>query len=144
MTANNASETPKSRRWMLWLALLVILIPVIYSLVTSAAPVAAETGPFLQMPAPEHKECVRDTDYMRLHHWELLRQIREEVVRYGVRGDINLATCRGCHTNRDGFCNRCHDAVNMNPDCFGCHYYPSSADDPTHSSDEPETGQVGL
>ncbi|MFC2085001.1 cytochrome C, partial [Bacteroidota bacterium] len=71
-----------------------------------------------------YKNCVRETEYMRHHHWELLRTIREEVVRYGKRGEINLKKCQECHTSRERFCNKCHDAVSMKPDCYGCHYYP--------------------
>jgi len=104
---------------------LVILFPFGFSAVrfavSSSAP-AAE--PFLEKPDPQHKECVRDTEYMRLHHWELLRHVREEVVRYGKRGEISLAKCRDCHTSRERFCNRCHDVASVLPDCFECHYYP--------------------
>ena len=79
---------------------------------------------FLERPDPKYTSCVKDTEYMRYHHWELLRGIREEIVRYGIRGEVNLARCRDCHTSRETFCNRCHDAVSLTPDCFGCHYYP--------------------
>ena len=104
---------------------LVILIPPAYSVVSRVFDGASEAETmFLEMPDPEHKECVKDTEYMRYHHWELLRAVREEVVRYGVRGDISLSGCKTCHTSREGFCNRCHDAASVKPDCYGCHYYP--------------------
>ena len=80
--------------------------------------------PFLEKPAPEHDKCVRETTYMRHHHWELLRGIREEVVRYGMRGEVGLNGCRDCHTKRERFCDQCHTAVSLTPDCWGCHYYP--------------------
>lgn len=106
-------------------AVIIILIPLGYSLVSSLrAEEAADTQPFLEMPDPSHTACVRETSYMRYHHWELLRQIREDVVRDGVRGDVGLRQCRDCHTSRERFCNRCHHAVSLYPDCFGCHYYP--------------------
>jgi hypothetical protein len=82
------------------------------------------TVPFLEMPDTIHKTCVKDTEYMRFHHWELLRDVREEVVRYGNRGEISLLGCRDCHTSRERFCNECHDAASVRPDCYGCHYYP--------------------
>jgi hypothetical protein len=104
---------------------LVILMPLGYSVVS---PLFAHDAPagavFLERPAPEHTSCVRDTTYMRFHHWELLRQIREEVVRYGIRGEVGLKTCAECHTSRERFCNQCHNAVSLYPDCYGCHYYP--------------------
>jgi hypothetical protein len=104
---------------------ILIFLPLAYSV---ASHVLAQTERneelFLQMPDPQYKNCVRETDYMRYHHWELLRGIREEVVRYGIRGDVGLGMCKNCHTSREQFCNKCHDSVSMTPDCFGCHYYP--------------------
>lgn len=104
---------------------LIILAPLAYSIVYRV--VAPDTEPaevFLERPDPQYKNCVRETDYMRYHHWELLRGTREEVVRYGMRGETSLNKCRDCHTSRERFCNKCHDAVSLTPDCFGCHYYP--------------------
>lgn len=104
---------------------LIILLPFGYSIVSSVfAQDDQNPQPFLERPDPKYKECVRETDYMRYHHWELLRGIREEVVRYGKREDINLNKCRECHTSRERFCNKCHDATSLTPDCFDCHYYP--------------------
>jgi hypothetical protein len=80
---------------------------------------------FLERPDPKYDRCLKETRYMRYHHWELLRGIREDIVRYGQREeDIGLYRCRECHTSRERFCNRCHDAVSLTPDCFDCHYYP--------------------
>jgi len=72
---------------------------------------------------------VRDTEYMRFHHWELLSEMRDESVRYGKRGVEGFDDCRVCHANRAGFCNRCHEAVNLEPDCWGCHYYPETPEE---------------
>ena len=122
------SETPpQSSRSALFVAIpiVVILIPLGYSVVSSLfAPGAEAAQRFLEKPDPKHESCVRDTTYMRFHHWELLRAIREEVVRYGIRGEIGLKTCKKCHTSRERFCNQCHNAVSLYPDCYGCHYYP--------------------
>jgi len=105
--------------------LLIIFIPLLYSIASHVfAQDSRAQQPFLQMPDPQYKKCVKDTEYMRYHHWELLRAIREEVVRYGIRGDVGISMCKNCHTSREQFCNKCHDAVSMTPDCFKCHYYP--------------------
>lgn len=110
------------------ISLVAILVPVAYSLARHLlGEVSRVPAPFLERPAAKYEKCVRDTEYMRFHHMELLRQIREEVIREGRRGPIGLSTCRECHTNRSTFCNRCHEAVSLNVDCFGCHYYPESA-----------------
>jgi hypothetical protein len=102
-----------------------MLLPLGYSVVSSLfaqEPTMPEV--FLERPDPKHENCVKETTYMRFHHWELLREIRKEVVRYGKRGDLGLKKCSECHTSRERFCNQCHDAVSLHPDCFGCHYYP--------------------
>lgn len=104
---------------------LIILLPIGYSVASYVfARDVDDTRIFLERPAEQYKNCVKETTYMRFHHWELLRGIREEVVRYGQRGDIGLDRCRDCHTSRERFCNQCHNAVSLYPDCFGCHYYP--------------------
>jgi hypothetical protein len=106
-------------------AIVVIVFPLGYSMVSHVAADPADDAPlFLERPDAKYKECVKDTEYMRNHHWELLRGVREEIVRYGKRGDIALATCRDCHTSRERFCDRCHHATSLTPDCFECHYYP--------------------
>lgn len=104
---------------------LIILLPLGYGLVSSVVAGGTDTSqPYLERPDPKYENCVRDSEYMRFHHWELLRGIREEVVRYGIRGDIGLNKCQECHTSREKFCDQCHNAVTMTPDCFDCHYYP--------------------
>jgi hypothetical protein len=103
----------------------IILFPLGYSVVAGIFTHSdAGAGPFLERPDAKYENCVRDTEYMRLHHWELLRGVREEVVRYGIRGELGISKCRECHTSSERFCNQCHNAVSMKPDCFGCHYYP--------------------
>lgn len=102
-----------------------ILVPGAYGVVSylfgSQLP---DSEPFLERPEAKYERCVKETTYMRYHHMELLREVREQVVRSGIRGEITLDRCRDCHSNRSTFCNRCHDAVSLNVDCFGCHYYP--------------------
>jgi hypothetical protein len=120
----------------------VILLPVGYSAFTAMfARGSPEDQPFIQVPDSQDKQCVRETSYMRYHHWELLREIREQVVREGVRGEIGLNSCRECHPNRAQFCNQCHEAVSMRPDCFGCHYYPEM---PAAAGETLETREAGL
>jgi hypothetical protein len=106
-------------------AILIVLFPLGYSVASSLFSQGADpSGLFLERPDAVHESCVRETEFMRFHHWELLRGIREEVVRYGIRGEVGLHNCRDCHESRERFCNRCHEAVSLFPDCFDCHYYP--------------------
>jgi len=122
------SKTPlqSSRAGLLIaIAVLVILFPFAYSAVSrvvvqeNAAP-----RPFLEKPDPRYDRCIRDTLYMRFHHWELIKTVRDETVRDGRPGDITLEKCRQCHASRERFCDRCHTAVSLHPDCWGCHHYP--------------------
>jgi len=121
-------ETPQTgsrTAFLIVIIAFVLLAPLAYSVVSSLfAQEVDRHGVFLEMPDPQHKDCVRETTYMRYHHWELLREIREEVVRYGKRGEVGLFMCKDCHTSREKFCNQCHNAVSAFPDCYGCHYYP--------------------
>jgi len=100
---------------------LIILFPLGYSVVGVAF---SPPRPFLEKPDEKHENCVRDTSYMRFHHMDLLKELREEAVREGKGGEISVNSCRECHTSRKQFCNQCHNAVNLYVDCFGCHYYP--------------------
>jgi hypothetical protein len=121
------NETPRSSRSVLFLAVpaLILLLPFAYSLVAYVAGAdTAAARPFLEKPDPKYRNCVRETTYMRFHHWELLKTVREEVVRQGKPSETGLKQCKNCHTSRERFCNQCHNAVTLNPDCFGCHYYP--------------------
>jgi len=118
---DKSSRTGKSALFVV-IPVVVVLIPLVYSILSSLLP--REVRAFYESPDPKYEKCVKDTVYMRFHHWELLGGIREEVVRYGKRGELGLKKCAECHTSRERFCNRCHEAVSLYPDCFGCHYYP--------------------
>lgn len=107
----------------------LILIPALISVVGYVFGQSRhESAPFIEVPGRGETSCVADVEWMRLHHWELLDQIRERVVRDGEREGIRLKDCRDCHANREHFCNQCHRAANVNLDCFGCHYYPATPD----------------
>jgi hypothetical protein len=109
---------------------IVILLPLGFSLAGAVFADEEEMpGVFLEQPDPRYENCVRDAEYMRFQHMDLLKETRERVIREGVKGGITLAGCGDCHRNRDRFCNRCHEAVTLNLDCFGCHYYPESSED---------------
>jgi len=109
-------------------AVLIILFPLGYSVVCSVFSQDTQGAqPFLEKPDAQYKNCVRETDYMRFYHMDLLKEIRDEAVRQQGRGDLKLSDCRKCHTNREQFCDKCHKVANLYLDCFGCHYYPETA-----------------
>lgn len=116
-------------------ATVIILLPIAFSVVWAVASPGDEGAqPFLVMPERE-EACIEDTAYMRFQHMDLLLDLRDEVVREGshmqvvVDGQVRQVTldgCWDCHTDRTQFCNRCHDSVNLNLNCFKCHHDPSS------------------
>jgi hypothetical protein len=119
--------TEKNRiKWATVFSVL-ILLPIALSVVGFGFSRGQEVEVFLEAPDSRWESCYRDTEYMRYHHMDLLRDVREDVVRYGVRGGVTLAGCGDCHTNRDQFCDRCHEAASVSLDCFGCHFYPETA-----------------
>lgn len=107
-------------------AVLLIFFPMGYSLgaYLVRADALENVRPFLERPAPEFKECLEDAAYMRFHHMDLIKEIRDAGVRGGAIRSTSFSSCRGCHTSRERFCTRCHLSVNLKPDCFHCHYYP--------------------
>ncbi|MFH1563874.1 MAG: sulfur reduction protein DsrJ [Nitrospirota bacterium] len=112
---------------------LLAIIGVIIFLIILISPVLLNAlrqgGLGKEVPKPEiviHKpgKCVEDTDYMRANHMDMLKKEREKAVRCGKRNTAHsLVNCRTCHTNREEFCNRCHNYVGVKPECFECHYY---------------------
>jgi hypothetical protein len=91
----------------------------------------------LDTPAIERlkeKLCVEPAPYMRANHMKLLGAWRESVVREGNRSykatdgkvyKISLTgTCLECHSNKDQFCDRCHDYAGAKPNCWSCHIIP--------------------
>ncbi len=118
---DKAASSATGRALVAGILALVILVPVVYSVFARVAARGAEAP---EKPDAKYTKCVKPTEYMRFHHWELLRGLREEVVRDGIRGDISLDGCWNCHQSKVRFCDRCHDAATVRPDCFGCHYYP--------------------
>lgn len=96
-----------------------------------------QPAPGLDTPAiAQLKEirCVEDTKYMRANHMKLLAMWRESAVRDGNRhytatdGRIFEAklsgTCLKCHSNKEQFCDRCHNYLGAKPNCFSCHIIP--------------------
>ena len=102
-----------------------------------ALPVAAhEDGKSSRVPVPQHADkkgdkCVRDEDYMRRHHMDLLKHQRDETMRKGIRTtQYSLKNCIECHASKknnsvigsnENFCQSCHSYVGVRLDCFECH-----------------------
>lgn len=87
--------------------------------------------PELTPKALAAKECVRSKDYMATEHMQLLDLWRHTVVRnaeriyvneHGKKFNMSLSnTCLDCHSNKEQFCDRCHEYASVRPYCWECH-----------------------
>jgi hypothetical protein len=104
-------------------ALAVLTVPLAFSLAGFAARAPVPT-PWLAR-ARAQTTCILPREQMRQRHMAHLKSLRDRVVRQGDRsqGGQGLTACRGCHTQRAEFCDRCHAQAGVTPDCFGCHAY---------------------
>jgi hypothetical protein len=99
----------------------------------------AASPPDLKLDTPaiqqlKEKRCLEPTAYMIANHMELLDGWRNAVVRQGDRiyvasdgkkyGMSLTGTCLGCHSNKEQFCDRCHNYEEVKPTCFNCHVVP--------------------
>ncbi|BBO68259.1 cytochrome c [Desulfosarcina alkanivorans] len=93
----------------------------------------AAPAPELELTAKAKaaKVCVMPTEYMKAEHMQLLDVWRHNVVRNAERAfvnpegklfDMSLSnTCLDCHSNKEKFCDRCHDYASVRPYCWDCH-----------------------
>ena len=110
---------------MLGLAILIAIVPAS----------AGESGvPRPTISKGKGDKCIRETDFMRANHMELLLHKRDETMRKGIRTkDSSLQQCIECHAvpGNDGlpvsaddsrhFCVACHTYAAVKIDCFECH-----------------------
>jgi len=95
--------------------------------------------PSLSLDTPEIrkmtvKKCVESTPYMEASHMKLLDRWRDSVVRDGDHLYVNhegkkfsmslSQTCLGCHSNKEKFCDACHNYSGVKPTCWTCHVVP--------------------
>jgi hypothetical protein len=92
---------------------------------------AKVSRPVLEKPVGETR-CVEDKTFMRENHMQILNEWRTMSVRngvtqytsksYGVKYEASLTrTCLKCHTKRAESCDRCHNYVDVAPNCWNCH-----------------------
>ncbi len=98
---------------------------------------AAYKQPQLELPK-NSKNCIESKEWMRAEHMQLLNEWRDEVVREGMheyKSTLNdehyqkslVKTCMKCHENKEKFCDKCHDTVDVSPYCWECHVAPKEA-----------------
>ena len=97
----------------------------------------SSAAPELKLPPNGASACVKDTEYMRSSHMDLLNEWRDDVVRRddrwyifeadGVEKTVRKSlteTCLSCHSNKADFCDSCHSYVAVDPYCWDCHIIP--------------------
>lgn len=125
MSSDEETNSRQLRARAVLIAVIVLLFPFGYSVAAalfSSGPTPED--PFLALPENPEQGCIRDLEYMRFRHMDLLTEMRDTGVRGGAAREVTFTGCTVCHTSREDFCTRCHQAVNLTPDCFECHYYP--------------------
>ncbi|MCG6929042.1 MAG: sulfate reduction electron transfer complex DsrMKJOP subunit DsrJ [Desulfofustis sp.] len=96
-----------------------------------------DAGP---LPKPEpppggEKQCVAPAAEMRDSHMQLLNEWRDDVLRNSNRVMITVdgkeyrkglqIACMQCHSNKEKFCDTCHDYAAVSPTCWDCHIAPA-------------------
>jgi hypothetical protein len=115
--------------------LVVAMAALIFPLWYTVASGPATPPPELQKPKG-HSQCVADAAYMRAHHMEILNQWRDDVVRQGDCGRIDIegksypksltGACMACHTSNENFCACCHNYAAVQLTCWECHVDPGA------------------
>ena len=81
---------------------------------------------------PEGKtKCVESKEYMLSDHMNMLDEWRDLVVREnqrtyvatdGTEYEMSLTeTCLDCHSQKEEFCDKCHEYADVSPYCWDCH-----------------------
>ena len=111
--------------------LVLVISPFLYNMTVGESLERPKIEP---QATAEHPNCVEDVDYMRVSHMDLLNEWRDLVVRDGERiheapdgtkYNMSLSqTCLDCHSNKEEFCDKCHDFMSVDPYCWDCHNVP--------------------
>ena len=128
----------KQHKWRFIILGLVIFVvgvtfPLWYGAVNSTpAPVLSLDTPVINQL--QNRECLEDKAFMSADHMKMLHAWRDEVVREGKREytakdgrkfEKSLTgTCLSCHSNKEQFCDRCHNYMGAKPTCYDCHIIP--------------------
>ena len=97
----------------------------------SAGPV-----PKPELPPGGEKSCVAPAATMRATHMSMLNEWRDDVLRNGDRVAVTVdgkeyrkglqLACMSCHTNKEKFCDTCHNYTAVQPYCWDCHLTPAN------------------
>ncbi len=90
-----------------------------------------------ELPPGGEKLCVAPASEMRDTHMQLLNEWRDDVLRNSDRVSVTVdgkeyrkglqMACMQCHSNKEKFCDSCHEYVAVQPTCWDCHLTPVEA-----------------
>lgn len=104
--------------------LIILAFPFFYNALSGGLGSGAVAEPKLKIT--KKGDCIRETEWMRHNHMKLLMHTRDDVVRRGIRKvNEGIQGCRSCHEKRGEFCDKCHEYVGVDPECWNCHNYPT-------------------
>lgn len=123
------------RAWIGMLAVVPVLMTGLAVVAHAADETSASSGvPMPVIPMGLGDSCVKDTDFMRRNHMDMLKHQRDETMLKGIRVEqYSLKECISCHAvngpdsipvtvaSPQHFCRSCHDYAAVSIDCFQCH-----------------------
>ncbi len=90
-----------------------------------------------ELPPGGEKQCVAPAAEMRDKHMQLLNEWRDDVLRTSDRVSVTVdgkeyrkglqMACMQCHSNKEKFCDSCHEYAAVTPTCWDCHLTPVEA-----------------
>lgn len=90
-----------------------------------------------ELPPGGEKLCVAPASEMRDTHMQLLNEWRDDVLRNADRVSVTVdgkeyrkglqTACMQCHSNKEKFCDSCHEYAAVQPTCWDCHLTPDEA-----------------
>lgn len=111
---------------------LIVTFPLWFNAFSTASAV-----PKPELPPGGEKQCVAPISEMRASHMVILNEWRDEVLRDGDRGMVTVngkqyrkglqMACMECHSNKEKFCDSCHEYASVTPYCWDCHLTPALA-----------------
>ncbi len=111
---------------------LFVTFPIWFNRLTTASDL-----PKPELPPGGEKQCVMPADYMRANHMKLLNVWRDDVLRESQREPLEIngvqytkglqTACLECHSNKEKFCDSCHNYAAVAPYCWSCHLAPKEA-----------------
>ena len=116
----------------LMIFVLIVTFPLWYNAFSTASPI---TKP--ELPPGGEKQCVASAAEMRAKQMQMLNEWRDDVLRNGNRVAVTVngktyrkglqLACMQCHTNKEKFCDSCHEYASVKPYCWDCHLTPVEA-----------------